>query len=241
MSSNDVSETRPRVLFVYYSHTQQAKRVSDAIAEGLRGRGCDVTQAGIEFTDPHYAKNFKEFPFRHAVFGILPLLWPQLRRKTGQIRIPDEAQAGDYDLVCFGSPTWFFTTAMPLRSYLKSDEAHTLLAGKPFAAHVVCRRYWSINLKEVRKLGTGHGGEYVDGIRFSYEGGKIRSLLSLLSYFGKGEMRERSLGIKIPPTNLKPDFRDQAAEFANKLADLLGRSAPAGEGRSPPEGAASSS
>jgi hypothetical protein len=34
-------------------------------------------------------------------------------------------------------------------------------------------------------------------------------------------MRERSLGIKIPPTNLKPDFGDQAQEFANKLADTL--------------------
>jgi hypothetical protein len=90
-----------------------------------------------------------------------------------------------------------------------------------FWAYVVCRRYWSINLKEVKKLGTAQGGKYVDGIRFTYEGGQIRSLLSLLSYFGKGEMRERSLGIKIPPTNLKPDFDDQAQAFANQLADSL--------------------
>jgi menaquinone-dependent protoporphyrinogen IX oxidase len=241
MSSNDVSQTKARVLLAYYSHTEQAKKVSDEMADVLRGRGCDVSQAAIEFTDQHYAKNFKVFPFRHAVFGIVPLLWPQLRRKTGQIGIPEAAKKGDYDLVCLGSPTWFFTTNMPLRSYLKSDEARTVLAATPFAAYVVCRRYWSINLKEVRKLGTAQGGEYVDGIRFTYEGGQIRSLLSLLSYFGKGEMRESSLGIKIPPTNLKPDFRDQAAEFANKLADTLGRSAPAGVGRSSPEGVASSS
>ena len=59
-------------------------------------------------------------------------------------------------------------------------------------AQDVCRRYWSINLKEVRILGTSQGGEYLDGIRFTYEGGQIRSLLSLLNYFGKGEKRERS-------------------------------------------------
>src|SRR4051794_3507070 len=226
MSSNGVTKTRPRVLFVYYSHTEQARRVCGAMAEQLRGRGCDVSQAAIEFTDPHYAKNFKVFPFRHAVFGILPLLWPQLRRKTGQIGIPEAAKQGDYDLVCLGSPTWFFTTAMPLRSYLKSDAAHSVLDGKPFAAYVVCRRYWSINLKEARKLGIATGGTYLDGIRFTYEGGQIRSLLSLLSYFGKGEMRKRSLGIKIPPTNLKPDFGDQADAFANKLGDSLGASPP---------------
>jgi hypothetical protein len=238
MSLSETRETKPRVLLVYYSHTQQAERVCDAMADVFRARGCDVAKAGIEFTDPHYAKNFKEFPFRHAVFSILPLLWPQLRRKTGEIRIPDEAKAGDYDLICFGSPTWFFTTAMPLRSYLKSEEAGKVLAGKPFAAYVVCRRYWSVNLKEVRKLGTKRGGEYVDGIRFTYEGGQIRSLLSLLSYFGKGEMRERALGIKIPPTNLKPDFGDQAEEFANKLADSLAPSALHVEGASPAGGGA---
>jgi hypothetical protein len=48
-------------------------------------------------------------------------------------------------------------------------------------------------------------------------------------------MRERSLGIKIPPTNLKPDFGDQAEAFANKLADSLGPMAQVGQARSSPE------
>jgi menaquinone-dependent protoporphyrinogen IX oxidase len=220
MSSNG-GQAGPRVLFVYYTHTKQAERVAEAMAEVMRGRGCDVTQASIEFTEPRYVDRFSRFPFRHAVFDIVPLLLPQLRQKTGQIRIPDEAKSGDYDLIVLGSPTWFFRTAMPLRSYLVSDEAKAVLAGKPFGAYVVCRRYWSVNLHEVKRRGIALGGKYIDGIRFTYEGGQIRSLLSLLSYFGKGEMRERSLGIKIPPTNLKPDFGDQATAFANKLVDTL--------------------
>ena len=172
------------------------------------------------------------------MFSILPLAWPQLRRKTGEIRIPDEAKGGDYDLICFGSATWFFTTNMPLRSYLKSDEARTVLAGKPFSAYVVCRRYWSVNLKEVRKLGTADGGTYLEGIRFTYEGRQVRSLLALLSYFAKGDMRERCLGIKIPPTNLKPDFGAEAQAFANQLADTLTPVGASGDHRSAPEGTA---
>ncbi|MFL6134747.1 MAG: hypothetical protein ACJ72A_18225 [Nocardioidaceae bacterium] len=215
---------RPQVLMVYYTHTQQARRVSAAMAEVLRARGCDVTQASIEFTDPKYSKNFKVFPFRHRVFGILPLAWPQLRRKTGRIGIPDEAGTGGYDLVCVGSATWFFTTNMPLRSYLRSDDARTAFTGTPFAAYVVCRRYWSVNLKEVKKLGAALGGTYLDGTRFTYEGRQVRSLLSLISYFGTGEMRERSLGIKIPPTNLRSGFENQASAFANQLADTLATS-----------------
>src|SRR6266566_3124068 len=215
------SPGKPSVLFVYYTHTQQSLRVAEAMAGVLRERGCDVTLAGVEFTDPHYARKFGRFPFRHAVLDLLTVLPAQTRRATGQIRIPDAARAGDYDLVCFGSPTWFFTTNMPLRSYLKSAEAGKVLAGKRFAAYVVCRRYWSINLKEVRKLGTAQGGAYAGGTHFQFAGGQIRSLLSLLSYFGTGEMRERVLGVRIPPTNLKPDFTGQAQAFANKLADSL--------------------
>ena len=89
--TDDRSDMKPRVLIVYYSHTEQAKRVCDAMAEVLRGRGCDVSQAPIEFTDPHYAKNFKQFPFRHAVFSIVPLLW-----QVAPTREPPPSEEGLY-------------------------------------------------------------------------------------------------------------------------------------------------
>ena len=34
-------------------------------------------------------------------------------------------------------------------------------------------------------------------------------------------MRPKALGLKIPPTNLKPDFETQASAFANELADTV--------------------
>ena len=46
--------------------------------------------------------------------------------------------------------------------------------------------------------------------------------MSLISYFGAGENRERYLGVKIPPSMLKPDYQEQARAFANELADGLG-------------------
>jgi menaquinone-dependent protoporphyrinogen IX oxidase len=209
------------VLFVYYTYTQQSLKVAEAMADTLRERGCDVRLAGIELTDSRYAERFTRFPLRHAYLDIFGMLPAQLRGGTGEIRIPPEAQSGDYDLVCIGSPTWWLKTSVPIRSFLTSEEAGRLLDGTRFAAYVVCRRYWSINLKAVKKLGTKRGGEYVTGTHFSFAGGQVRSLLALLSYFGKGENRERYLGVKIPPTNLQPAYRDEARAFANELADGL--------------------
>jgi len=222
MSSSNGGVAKPQVLFVYYTYTQQSLRVVEAMAGVLRARGCEVRQAGIEFTDTRWAERFSRLPLRHALLDILGMLPAQLRGATGEIRTPDDAEEGDYDLICFGSPTWFFKPSVPIRSYLESEAAGRILRGKRFTAFVVCRRYWSINLKAVRKLGTKQGGEYVDGIHFSFAGGQIRSLLSLLSYFAKGENRERYLGVKIPPSLLKPDYVEQAQTFANKLADRLG-------------------
>jgi hypothetical protein len=58
-----------------------------------------------------------------------------------------------------------------------------------------------------------------DGIHFRYQGGQARSLLSLLSYLGSGEYRDRYLGIKIPPTNIQDYHLREARKFADGLAN----------------------
>ena len=219
MTASEGVRTGIRVLFVYYSLSQQARRVAAAMAEGLSAQGCEVTEAAIEFTDRRYAKVFDHFPWRHPFVSLLRMLPAQLRRAKGEIEIPAVAQRGDYDLVIVGSPTWWLTTSMPMRSYLESSEARTVLAGTTFSSYVVCRRYWGNNHRTVRRLGIEAGGRYRDGIHFTYAGGQVRSLLSLISYMGSGEYRDRFLGVKIPPTNLMPGFDEVAGAFARRLLE----------------------
>lgn len=211
----------PRVLLLYYSYTGQARKVLEAAGEVFRARGCEVHTAPIEFTDPRYAERFSRFPMTHVwrdFFGMLPA---QTLKATGAIRTPDEVRRSDYDLVCIGSPTWWRDVSMPLRSFLKSAEARPLLDGTPFAVFVVCRRYWRENLKAVRKLAGKMGGRYVGEIHFSYPGDQVRSMMSLTSYLGSGEYRQRYLGLAMPPTNVSEDQVEESRRFAAKLADRL--------------------
>jgi hypothetical protein len=46
------------VLFVYFSFTQQAKLVAEAMGEVLRDRGYEVRLAAIGFTDKRWAERF---------------------------------------------------------------------------------------------------------------------------------------------------------------------------------------
>ena len=222
---------KPQVLFVFYTYSQQARIITEAMAETFRERGCEVRQARIELTDPRYAERFSRFPLRHPYRDLFRMLAPQLRRATGEIRVPEDFHAGDPDLIVIGSPTWWLTMCMPIRSFLKSDDAGRVLAHKRFGAFVVCRRYWRNNLKTAERLGVAWGGAYAGGTHFAFAGGQVRSLLSLLSYLGKGEDCDRYLGVRIPPTNLQADYPAQARAFANGLADQL--FAPEAPGGSP--------
>jgi menaquinone-dependent protoporphyrinogen IX oxidase len=211
----------PRVLLLYYSYTGQSHKVLQAAGEVFRDRGCEVADAQITFTDPRYAEKFSRFPMRRVWPDMLSVLGAQKRNEIGQIHTPDTVRDGDYDLILIGSPTWWDNVSMPLRSFLKTDEARKLLSGKPFAVFVVCRTFWRENLEAVRELAEEQGGRYVDEIHFTYPGDNLRSMLALTSYLGTGEYRKKSLGLKLPPTNVQPEQLEQTQAFAGRLADRL--------------------
>jgi flavodoxin len=209
------------VLFVYYTYTKQTERIVEAMADVLSYRGCEVTLAAIEFTEPRYAERLKVFPMPHPFREVVGMIPAELRRRPGKINIPSVVTDREYDFVVIGSPTWWLSTNVPIRSFLESETAGKVLGGKRFAAAVVCRRYWKHNLKTVRRLGTREGGTFVDGTHFRYEGGQVRSLVSLISYLGSGEYRKKYIGLRIPPTNIRDYHLDTAKTFANSLADGL--------------------
>ena len=212
-------DTKPRVLIVYYTLTKQSGRVAKAMADALEAKGCDVTKALIEFTDERYLPKLSEFPMKRPMLQIPVILPAQLRHKTGEIRVPAVAESGDYDLVLLASPTWWFQTSMPIRSYLESPGAKAVLDGTPFATASISRRYYSINLRQQKKLAEKAGGRFVDKTHFVVAGGQVKSMLSWLGYMKHGEAQERVMGLKMPPPNLKPDYEEQAQTFVDSLFD----------------------
>jgi hypothetical protein len=162
--------------------------------------------------------------------NIASILAAQMRHKTGEIRIPAEAQAGEYDLVLIASPTWWFQTCMPIRSYLESPAARVILDGRPFATASISRRYYGINLGQQRKLGEKNGGRFTHKTHFVAAGGQVKSMLSWLGYMKHGEPQERVMGLKMPAPNLQPDFEKQTKAFADGLMDRVLQPAAAGTG-----------
>ena len=213
------AEAKPKVLIVYYTLTKQTGKVADAMAKALEARGCEVTKALIGFTDERYVPKLSEFPMKRPMAQIPVILPAQLRHKTGEIVIPPEAQAGEYDLVLLASPTWWFQLSMPIRSYLESPAAKTVLDGKPFACVSISRRYYGSNLRQQKKLGEKNGGRWIAKTHFVSAGGQVKSMLGWLGYMKHGEPQERVFMLKMYPPNLKADFEEQAALFVDTIVD----------------------
>jgi hypothetical protein len=209
------------VLFVYYTYTRQTLKVLETMAEVFRTRGCEVDFALLEFDDERYAGRFTTFPMPHPFREVLGMIPAELRRRPAAIGVPAVVTERQHDLVVLGSPTWWLSTNVPVRSFLELPATGDVLSGTPFAAVVVCRRYWRHNVKTVRRLGTKRGGAWVDSLHFRYEGGQVRSLLSLISYLGSGEYKAKYLGVKIPPTNIRDSQLVEARAFAGRLADQM--------------------
>ena len=212
-------QAKPKALIVYYTLTKQVGRVAEAMEHALEARGFDVTKALIEFTDERYVPKLSQFPMKRPMFQIPVILPAQLRHKTGEIWTPPEAESGDYDLVLLASPTWWFQTSMPIRSYLESPAAKTVLEGKPFACVSVSRRYYRMNLNQQQELGEKNGGRWIDKTHFVVAGGQVKSMLSWLGYMKHGEPQKRVMLLKMPLPNLKPDFEEQAKKFVNQVAN----------------------
>ncbi len=214
----------PHALFVYYSFSQQTRRVADTMAGTLRGRGYEVTEAAIEFTDEHYGTKFSKRPMPWSIAQIFSMLPAQLRRKTGDIGIPPAASDGGYDLVVIGSPTWWLTTCMPIRSYLHDPASGRVLTGTPFAAFTTSRRYYKNNLKTIRELGTTSGGRFVDDTHFVADGNQVMSMWSWLVFMRHDVEKRQWFGVPLPKPNLKAGFEEQATTFINGVADTVSSS-----------------
>lgn len=205
-----------RVLLLYYSFTNQTRRVSAAMAGEFRDKGWDVRECPIELTDSRYQITF---PFRPFFWmKLLRWFWPQVTGKTGDISVSQEVLEEDYDLICLGSPTWWLRPALPVVSFLKSESAGKLLSGRRFAVFTVCRKVWRPNMNKVKKLATQQGGTFVDGATFCFQGGEIQSALSFISYMKTETNRERYLGCRIYEFGIPEEGLENAREFARDLA-----------------------
>ena len=211
---------KPRVLVVYYTFSKQTERVADVLARDTRNSVAPTSRRPASSSPTErWAKRFEKVPMRFPIVHIVGMLPAQIRQATGEIRIPPEAQDGDYDLVVIGSPTWWFRVACRSVRTSSRPRARPSSPAQRSLAYTTSRRYWKRNLGDMRRFGEADGGTWVGGTHFVAVGNQVQSMLSWLGFMSGFTYFDNVL--RLPPTNLPPGFEAQARQFADTLADRV--------------------
>ena len=175
-------------------------------------RGCDVTMAPLEFTDPHYGPRFRTLPMKWPIAKIVGMLPAQARRKTGDIRIPPEASAGDYDLVVLGAPTWWLTTCMPMRSYLHDPALRARRRRQAVRGVLDVSPVLQAQHQDDARARREGRGPLVDETHFVADGNQVMSMWSWLVFMRHNVEKRRRSASRCRSRTCKADYEQQAVD-----------------------------
>jgi protein-tyrosine phosphatase len=202
-----------KVLLIYYSFTQQAERAVREAQRACHESGHEAVLCRVDFADP--AQRLHR-PLSPAAVK----RWTRAAAQAETAPVchePAGALDDEPDLILVFSNTWQDSPCVPIRSFLQSEAAR-VLAGKPFAVLVICRRLWQKNAAAVRTLGEAARGHFLGAQAFTHPGSGAGSLVQTISYLMRsGPPWRRFLGFPLPEYGLSPESLAQAGPFVRDI------------------------
>lgn len=114
--ANAQAAKKPTILVVYFSKTNHTKNIADAIA-----RLTDAGELRVEVVKP----------YPEAYRPTTQIVKEELEKSiVREIKAPD-VDLSKYDVIVFGTPTWWHHVAMPLQTWIKSHP----IQGKTIATY----------------------------------------------------------------------------------------------------------
>src|SRR5690606_28348831 len=154
----------------------------------------------------------KKFPFpwkQEEFYGAFPETFLQI--PTPLEVIPAEILQKKYDLVILGYTTWYLTPSIPINSFLKSNEAKTLLANTPIVTVSASRNMWIMAQEKVKKLLVSNNAKLVGNIALVDRNMNHISVITIVHWLMGGK-KTKMFGI-FP----KPGVSDKDIEAASRF------------------------
>ncbi|MGL1930637.1 MAG: hypothetical protein OCC45_02625 [Desulfotalea sp.] len=125
--------SKPRVAIIYYSLSQQTKRIVDSFRDGLVACDVEVDLCPIEPLKP------LSLPL-HSNLSLFKAMWRPFWRKRCKIK-PPILKDNNYDHIILAGPTWSYQPSAPILSFL-DEYGEKYLSGKTVSFLISCRSFW---------------------------------------------------------------------------------------------------
>ncbi|HET8803046.1 MAG TPA: dialkylresorcinol condensing enzyme DarA, partial [Aequorivita sp.] len=162
----------------------------------------------------------KKFPFpwkQEEFYGAFPQTFLQI--PTPLESIPAEILQKKYDLVILGYTTWYLTPSVPINSFLKSEEAKTLLANTPIVTVSASRNMWIMAQEKVKKLLVANNAKLVGNIALVDKNLNHISVITIVHWLMGGK-KTKMLGI-FPKPGVSDNDIEAASRFGTPIKTAL--------------------
>lgn len=202
-----------KVLVVYYTQTGQLNQAVRATLAPLENRSdVSIHYEQIKPVTPYpYPWKYMEFfdVFPETVHGVPCELQPL-----------SIAENENFDLIVIAYQPWYLSVCIPINSFLQSEAAKKLLAGKPVVTILACRNMW-LNGQEKMKLQLKSlQANLVGNITYVDSSANLISLITVLAYV-LGGVKDRFLKI-FPKYGVSAEYlKTHAGSFGTTILNHL--------------------
>lgn len=202
-----------KILVIYYTQTGQlsnALRATLAPFENQPAVQIQYEQIKPVETYPYpwkYTEFFDVFP--ETVHGIPCELQP--------LSVDPNEQ---FDLVIVAYQPWYLSVCIPINSFLQSEAAKKLLAGKPVVTILACRNMWLGSQEKMKLQLKNLKANLVGNITYVDASANLISLITVLAYV-LGGVKDKFLNI-FPKYGVSQEFLDaNAPKFGTAIKQHL--------------------
>lgn len=200
------------VLIVYYSQSGQLLDILKNVASTILDEKVNISYCEIV---PK-----KRFPFpwnQEEFYGAFPETFLQI--PTPLEPIPTSILQKKYDLVILGYTTWYLTPSIPINSFLKSEEAKSMLENTPVITVSANRNMWIMAQEKVKKLLVANKAKLVGNIALVDRNLNHISVITIVHWLIGGK-KTKMFGI-FPKPGVSDKDIEAAARFGLPIKSAL--------------------
>lgn len=193
------------ILVIHYSQSGQLTEIVNNVCASLRSSDeITITDYVVEMETP--------FPFpwtKDKFFGIFPETFMQIPEPVKPM--PDEVLSKTYDLIILGYPIWYLTPALPISSFLDTEQAKKVFKNTPVITVIGCRNMWIMAQEKMKRKLQSLQANLVGNIVLADRHINHISVITISHWMFSG-VKSRLWGVFPKPGVAQEDI-DQAVKF----------------------------
>ena len=199
-----------KVLVISHSQSGQLASFVELATAPLR-------QSDEVKVDYHCVEPINKYPYPWSFYPFFDA-FPEAIYMNGCEVIPAENLEDEYDLIILGYTVWFLSPSIPMTGFLKTEQAKSLINGKPVITFIACRDMWVMAQEKMKAVIAELGGTLVDNAVLTDQGGSVYAFITTPRWLLTGKKDPFWI---FPAAGVSEQDLQESERFGHRLVSAL--------------------